>query len=219
MPFTQHHFAQEIEALRGCLQMMGRMTATLVQDAVDALVRQDLALAGSVVERDAAVDALDRDIGARCLGLLACQQPVASDLRILGAILNAITDLERIADHAVDIARIADRLGDRDPYRPLVDFGHLEERARAMLRGALDAFDRGDLAAAATVAEADNSVDALCARMQDDLRDAMRHHPGCVVAGSYLLFVTHHLERVCDHCTNIAEHAVFTQTGRRVPKA
>jgi phosphate transport system protein len=214
MALTRHHFDEELEALKNDLLLMGTATEEMVRDAVSALTEQDMTLADAVVERDDAVDRMDLDIESRCLRLLALQQPMASDLRVIGTALKVITDIERIGDHAVDISKVARRLGQEAVYKPLVDIPRLGEMARAMIHDALDAFVRHDLDTVEKVIDADDAVDALYARMRTDLQGCMKDDPSCVLQASYLLFVAHYLERICDHCTNVVERVEFMETGR-----
>lgn len=214
MALTRHHFDEELAALRRDLLLMGAATQEMVRDAVTALVEQDLALAEGIIARDDQVDQMDLDIEARCLRLLALQQPMASDLRMIGTALKIITDIERIGDHAVDISKVARRLGQESVYRPLVDIPRLGALARAMLKEALEAFVHRDLARVAKVIADDDAVDALYRQMRSDLQGCMKQDPSCVLQASYLLFVAHYLERICDHCTNIVERVAFMETGK-----
>ena len=214
MSSTRQHFDEEIEELRRKLLRMGTATEEMVRDAVVALVRQDLALAESIIPRDDVIDQMDQDIETHCLLLLARQQPMASDLRVIGTALKVITDIERIGDHAVDISKIAGRMGKEMLYKPLVDIPRLGEMSRAMLHDALEAFVHRDMARVEKVIADDDAVDELYRQMRQDLRVAMQQDPGSIVQASYLLFVAHYLERICDHCTNIVERVAFMETGR-----
>jgi phosphate transport system protein len=219
MPFTRQHFDEEIEELRTQLLLMGTATEEMVRDAVAALTQQDLALAESIIPRDDVVDQMDQEIEAKCLRLLARQQPLASDLRVIGTVLKIITDVERIGDHAVDISKVARRMGEEVVYKPLVDIARLGDQSRAMLHDALEAFVHHDMARVEKVIAADDTADALYGQMRRDLQRVMQEDPGCVMQASYLLFVAHYLERICDHCTNIAERVAFIETGRRMEPA
>jgi phosphate transport system protein len=214
MSLTRQHFDQEIADLRNKLLEMGTATEEMVRDAVVALTTQDLALAASILPRDDDVDRMDAEIEAKCLRLLARQQPLASDLRVISTALKVITDIERIGDHAVDISKIVRRMGQEVVYKPLVDIGRLGEMARAMLHGALEAFVHQDMERVERVIGDDDAVDFVYAQMRRDLQNRMQQDPACVMQASYLLFVAHYLERICDHCTNIAERVAFMETGR-----
>ncbi len=215
MAFTRVHFDEELNGLRAKLLRMGTATEEMVRDAVQALVRPDLKLAASILPRDDEVDVMDQQIEAECLRLLALQQPMASDLRFIGSTLKVITDIERIGDHAVDIAKVARRMSDDAIlYKPLVDVPRLGEMTGAMLHDALEAFVHRDLDRVNQVIADDDAVDNLYRTMRTDLRDTMQRDPSLVVHASHLLFVAHYLERICDHCTNIAERVAFMETGR-----
>lgn len=214
MSFTRQHFDEEIEDLRRKVLEMGTATEEMVRDAVAALVNQDMALAESIIPRDDIVDQMDLDIETHCLRLLARQQPLASDLRVIGTALKVITDIERIGDHAVDISKIARRMGNQMLYKPLVDIPRLGELTRAMLHDALEAFVHRDLVRVDKVIEGDDAVDDLYGRMRHDLQGVMQQNPACVMQASYLLFVAHYLERISDHCTNIVERVAFMETGK-----
>jgi len=217
MALTRVHFDEELNELRAKLLRMGTATEEMVRDAVIALVRPDRKLAASVLPRDDEVDDMNRDIEADCLRLLALQQPMASDLRFIGAIINITIDIERIGDHAVDISKVAQRMSDESVfYRPLVDIPRLGELTGAMLHDALEAFIHHDMALVDKVIDDDDAVDALYSQMRADLRERMQQDPSCVVPASHLLFVAHYLERIGDHCTNIAERVAFIETGRLV---
>jgi phosphate transport system protein len=158
---------------------------------------------------------MDADIEAQCLRLLALQQPIASDLRFIGSALKVITDIERIGDHAVDIAKVARRMGEEGIfYKPLVDIPRLGEMTTAMLHEALEAFVHHDMDRVNTVIGDDDAVDNMYRQIRADLRQIMQDDPSSVVQASHLLFVAHYLERICDHCTNIAERVAFMETGR-----
>ncbi len=215
MSSLRHRFDEELLDLRARLLRMGVATEEMVRDAVTALVRPDLKLAASILPRDDQIDQMDADIEAQCLRLLALQQPLASDLRFIGSTLKVITDIERIGDHAVDIAKIARRMGDEGVfYKPLVDVPRLGDMTAAMLHEALEAFVHHDLARVDKVIAGDDAVDNLYRSMRADLRRVMQEDPSSVLAASHLLFVAHYLERICDHCTNIAERVAFMETGR-----
>jgi len=216
-------FETALESVRAQFVAMGAATGAMVRDAAHALMTGNDALAASVVARDREVDELDRAIEAEALLLLATQQPVvASDLRFLATILKAITDLERIGDHAVNIAQVARRLiKAREPFDPgLADVAWFAATADQMIADTLRAFATRDLALAQTVIERDDEADIFYKETQRELRRRMQDEPETVVQGSHLLFVAHYLERVCDHCANIAERLAYLETGQpsRAPK-
>jgi phosphate transport system protein len=199
--------------LRRRILEMGAATEELVRDALRALTEQDNSLAATIMPRDDMVDGMDIEIEAMCLRLLALPNPAPEELRMIGAAMKVITDIERIGDHAVDIAKISQRMSREMYYKPLVDIPRLGEMTRRMLHDALEAFIHRDLARVERVIESDDNVDALYARMRKELQFVMQEDPSSVLQASYLLFVAHYLERICDHCTNIAERVAFMETG------
>ncbi len=216
-------FDAALDKVRARFVVMGEATGAMVRDAAQALTTGDDALAQSVIARDRDVDELDRAIEAEALLLLATQQPVvASDLRFLATVLKAITDLERVGDHAVNIAGVARRLiAAREPFdRGLVDIGWFAATADVMINDTLRAFAERDLSLAQCVVERDDEADIFYKETQRELRRRMQDEPETVVQGSHLLFVAHYLERICDHCANIAERLAYIETGQpsRAPK-
>jgi phosphate transport system protein len=196
---------------------MGFDTEAMLQDAVCALVNTDTELAEAIVRRDDEIDRMEEKVEAQCLRIFALQQPVlCGDLRLVSTTLKIATDIERIGDHAVNIARTGQRLlREGAIYRPLVDVPCLAERTRGMLHDALEAIVHHDVAQAERVIAADDEVDALYARMRRDLQCAMAADPNAVVTASCLLFIIHYLERISDHCTNIAERLLYMETGQK----
>lgn len=213
MATTRLQFAEELESLRHQLLEMGSEADSMVAQAVHALITQDPALAEEVIARDDVVDEQDLRIESECMRMIALQQPLARDLRLIGTALKVITDLERIGDHAVDIAKIARKLALETFYKPLVDLPHMAECVRYMLRNAMAAFVNHDLEQVDNVVVADDEVDALFHKIRDELHAVMRRDPQLVVQGSYLLFVAHYLERIADHTVNIAERVHYVETG------
>ena len=217
MPLTRQQFDEDLNTLRSRLLEMGTATEELVRDSIIALTHQDMALAATIIPRDDAVDRMELEIEALCLRLMARQQPLASDLRLIGTALKAVTDIERIGDHSVDISRVAQRMSREMLYKPLVDIPRMGEMACRMLHNSLEAFIHRDLDLVEDVIASDDQLDALYARMQQELQAIMRHDAASVSQASYLLFVAHYIERIGDHCTNIAERIAFIETGHRRP--
>ncbi|MBC7806317.1 MAG: phosphate signaling complex protein PhoU [Akkermansiaceae bacterium] len=205
--------ADTLVELRRRILEMGAATEELVRDALRALTEQNSSLAATIMPRDDVVDRMDIEIEAMCLRLLAVPNPKPEELRLISAALKVITDIERIGDHAVDIAKISQRMGREMFYKPLVDIPRLGEMTRQMLHDALEAFVHRDLVRVERVIAGDDNVDALYARMRKELQQIMLEDPSSVLQASYLLFVSHYLERICDHCTNIAERVAFMETG------
>ena len=212
---TRQQFHEELAALDRQLLEMGTAAERMVGSAVSALRDGDVALAESVLDQDDTVDAMNQDIEARCMRLLALQQPVARDLRQIGTVLKVITDVERIGDHAVDIAKIARRFARHlHGSRPLVDVTPLADMARDLLCRGLDALIRRDTQLAAQVVTEDDEIDETF----QSLRDALFNIPEAGTASaSYTLLAMVYLERIADHAVNIAERVPYVETGHIGP--
>jgi len=217
---TRIRFGMEIEYLRERLVLMGSTADEMVTAAVEALLTQNAEVIETVINRDTAMDDLDREVEADALLMLATRQPVVgSDLRFVSATLKAITDLERIGDLAVNIARTAQRMAeDGIRYEAVTDLRRFGGIAQRMLRESMDAIVRHDSDLARDVIDSDDEADVMYREAQRELRRLMleptlTEDPNRPVRASYLLFVAHYLERICDHCTNIAERVIFAETG------
>jgi len=213
MSGTRMHFLEELESLRSQLLEMGSVADNMVERAVEALTKQDTAMAEEVIRRDDEVDSQDLAIEAECMRLIALQQPLARDLRLVGSAMKVITDLERIGDHAVDIAKIARKLARDTFFKQLVDLPHMADRVRFMLHNAMYALVNHDIELVDIVIAADDEVDDLFHKIREELHTAMGGDSNLVVQGSYLLFVAHYLERIADHSVNIAERVYYVETG------
>jgi phosphate transport system protein len=213
MSGTRVHFVEVLESLRQRLLHMGSVADSMVEQAVKALIEQNSQLAEDVIHRDDEVDQIDLEIEAECMRLIALQQPLARDLRLVGSSMKVITDLERIGDHAVDIAKIARKMARDTFFKPLVDMPHMADRVRYMLHNALMALVNHDLTLVNQVVEADDEVDDLFHKIREELHAAMGRDSSLVVQASYLLFVAHYLERIADHAVNIAERVYYVETG------
>ncbi|HTQ10249.1 MAG TPA: phosphate signaling complex protein PhoU [Fimbriimonadaceae bacterium] len=211
---TRSQFEEELEKLRNRLLAMGSEADRAVSDAMQALEERDVALAERVIDGDDSIDEMDLKIETECMRLIALQHPLARDLRLVGTALKIITDLERIGDHAVDIAKVARKLSHHSGHRTLADLPRMATAVRKMLKNALDAFVRHDLDLVMTVVNADDEVDDLFHLIRDDLHAAMQNDPEVVVEASYLLFVAHYLERIADHAVNIAERVHYVETAQ-----
>ncbi len=207
-------FENELRRIQDGVLLLGSMVDKATADAVTALSRSDLAVARTVVEHDLHLNRKRFAIEEECIHVMATQQPIATDLRILVAVLNIITDLERMGDHAEGIGRIT-LLMVGEPYGQ--DLGHIPEmadKARAMLRDSLTAFVNRDVDAAQAVCARDDEVDALYDNVYATVINRMVQQPGLITPLTYLLWTAHNLERIADRTTNIAERVVFLVTGR-----
>ena len=215
---VRHSFHEELAALEQELLQMGALTGDMLGQAVEAAQQSDVALAEAVLAKDDLVDEMDRKIEAQCIRLLALQQPMARDLRQIESALKVITDLERIGDHAVDIAKIARKLTQEFYLKaPLVDIGPLAQMARTMLHQSLQSLVRHDLALAVQVCDDDDQADAAFKTLREELLELTQEQPSRVFPASYLLLAVVYLERIADHATNIAERVYYIETGDRKP--
>lgn len=195
---------------------MGSLVEEAITKAVDALARSDVDAAEAILRADDYIDDLNVLIETNCLNLLALQQPMASDLRTIAAMLDIIIDLERIGDHACDIAQITRNLANEPLLKPLVDIPLMAAKAREMLRESLDAFSHRDAQAAHDVPRKDDEVDRLYRKVFAELIQFMARDPKAIGRASNLLLVALYLERIADHATNICERVVYMVEG--VPK-
>ncbi|HHY93027.1 MAG TPA: phosphate signaling complex protein PhoU, partial [Firmicutes bacterium] len=164
---------------------------------------------------DDLIDTMELDIENRCLRLLALQQPMASDLRVIGTALKIVTDLERMADHASDIAKVTIRLQGQPLIKPLVDIPRMATIARQMTRQSLDAFVQRDVNMALAMIESDHEVDHLYSQIFRELLTYMMEDPRTIQQATYLLFVGMYLERIADHATNLGEWIIYMVTGEK----
>ena len=181
--------------------------------AMDALSRLDQSTAQEVMAADDKVDAIDFRIESRCLELLSASNPEGSDLRLVGAALKMITDIERVGDLAVDIARAAIRIERELGASDVVDLPRIAEIARSMFHQAIEAYVRQDSAAIREVMANEEIVDRLFLDTRDQIHELMRRHSDDVVTLSLLLIALHDIERVADHAVNIVERVTFMITG------
>lgn len=212
---TRSGFHEELESLEQSLLAMGGLVSQAVRDSVTALKDLNQSLAEQVIERDDQLDDMQVEIENRCLRLIALQQPMAGDLRTIGTVLKMVTDLERMGDHAVDIARTALKLSGETLIKPLIDIPRLGEIAQEMLGIGLRAFVDRDAELAQTLADRDDDVDHLYSQIFRELLVLMIEDPSTIRQATQLLFVAQSLERVADHITNIGEWTIYMVTGER----
>jgi len=214
MATTRSTFDRRLAELKDDVLILGSMVDKAIGRSIDALKRRDLNESEIIISDDMKINRKRFDIEEKCLLLLATQQPMASDLRVIAAAMHIITDLERMADHAEGIAKINLMLGDEPPIKPLVDIPIMADKAREMLRRSLDLFVARDAEGSKALASEDDQVDALYDRVYRDLLEIMIRDPSTITRATYLLWVAHNLERIADRVTNICERVVFMVTGR-----
>ena len=193
---------------------MADMAGDAVKSSMEALKNRDLEASKKVVHNDVLINKKRFDIEEKCIRLIATQQPMAVDLRILAAIINIITDLERIGDHAEGLAKISLAIGDAPLVKPLIDLPKMAEKALSMLKRCMKAFIDRDIETAKRICNEDDEVDALYDQIYKDLIFLMIENPKLIKDATYLIWAAHNLERIADRVTNIAERVVYMVTGK-----
>ena len=218
MPGTGKHireaYDEALRALEEDVVRMGSLAGDLIHRAVEALKNQDVQAAEAVIAEDDVVDRLHLDLEERVAKVIATQQPMAGDLRVLMSVLAISIDLERMADHAEGIAKATKRLSREPLLKPLVDIPYMERLVQEMLQEALQAFVQRDAALAESLAKKDDVVDALRSQVFRELITYMVEDPRTISRALDLILVAQHLERAADHVTNVAERVVYMVTGQ-----
>ena len=189
------------------------MAEQALTGAVVMIKRRDLEGSRRIYENDERINVKRYEIEQNCLTLIATQQPMARDLRLLAAILEIITELERIADYGKGIARINILLGEEQLVKPLIDIPKMAELGVDMLHRALTAFINKDAEAARLIPNDDDIIDGLYNRVYRDLLDIMIADPSTIDRATHLIWAAHNLERLADRVTNICERIIFVATG------
>ena len=209
-------FDRSLQALQDDLLTLGDMVVKAISKSLDALKKRDLEASRQVVEEDDVIDEKRFQLEEQCLDLIATQQPIAIDLRTLVAVLHISVELERMGDYAEGIAKISLMMGDEPPLKPLIDIPRMGEKASDMLKRSLEALVNRDTDAALQVCNDDDEVDALYDQVYRELLTYMIQDPQSIQRATYLLWVSHDLERIADRATNIAERVIFLVTGKLV---
>lgn len=207
-------FDQELNRLRREVMQLEEMVRGILRQAVGALKDRDLEQSRQLIAQDQVINDRRFALEYDALALIATQQPMAGDLRVLAAMIEIATELERIGDYAKGISRISLMIGQEPLAKPLVDIPQMAEKAGDMLARSLDAFHHGDAAQARAIPAEDDEVDALYNKVYRDLLDLIIADPSVIDRATYLLWVAHNLERTADRVTNICERVIFTVTGK-----
>lgn len=217
---SQHisqQFEKELQDIRSLVLAMGGLIEQQVANAQKALLTADIELARSVIALDEEVNELEVKIDEECIQIIALRQPTASDLRLVAGILKTITDLERIGDESVSIARMAMNLSEKD--RPKKNYRELQSMGNhvlGMLRDALDAFARVDAEQAMKVAHEDRDIDSEYESIIRQLITYMMEDPRTVTKAIDMMWSARSLERIGDHASNICEHVIYLVEGKDV---
>jgi phosphate transport system protein len=210
---VRESFSKYIKELEKEVTEMGEMVIVAITRSVEALKTLNVNEARRIIADDMLINRKRWDIEEKCINLIATQQPVASDLREILAILCIVTDLERMGDYAEGIGKIVVMHGSEPLVKPLVDIPRMAEKAVSMLKKSLDAFLRRDAQAAMAINSEDDEVDLLYEQVYRVLLNYMIEDPRTITRATYLIWVAHNLERFADHITNICERIVFLVTG------
>jgi phosphate transport system protein len=215
-PETHRHFHEELSQVKVRLLTMSGEAEAALRLAVEALLERNTEKANQVIAGDRVIDGMEVDVEEACIDLLALQQPMAKDLRMLVAAIKIANDLERVGDHAVNLAQSAERLARSRPIAPEPEIIEMARLAREMLADALEAFVRGDAAAGREVCLRDDKVDALNRSVFRILLTHMIEDPHIIGPALELILVSRNLERVADLATNIGEDVVFLVEGKSI---
>ncbi len=211
---TRTAFDQQLTDIQQDMLLLATMVEAAIERGVDALKNRDVDLAKRVITDDARINERRYEIEETCLELMATQQPLASDLRTIVSVLYIIVDLERMADHAEGIAKVALMLGDQPPLKPYIDIPRMSEIAIRMLMSSLDAFKERDAAKARSICGEDDEVDALYDKLYRELVEIVIKDPSTIERATHLTWVAHNLERIADRVTNICERVVYLVEGK-----
>jgi len=207
-------FHKKLREIQDEVLVMGSMVEKALMSSVKALKERDIELAQRIVTEDLKVNKKRFEIEEKCIQLIATQQPMASDLRTIISVLNIISEVERIGDHAEGIAKIVLMIGDEPPLKPLIDIPRMTEKTVDMLHRSLDTFVKGDADAARKIVAEDDEVDNLYDQVFRELLTFMAEDPKTITRATRLIWVAHNLERSADRVTNICERVVYMVTGK-----
>jgi phosphate transport system protein len=207
-------FEKQINQLKTTLLELGARTNQTIAESVEALKTRDQVMARSLIARDVEINRIRYRIEEQSYELIATQQPLASDLREIIAILMIAIELERIADHSKNLAEIVIRMGNEPLLKPLIDIPRMAEISQEMLNQALDALARRDANAARAVCLRDDELDGLYKQIFRELLTFVMEDSRTVTRALNLLFAAHNLERIGDRITNIGERVIYAVTGQ-----
>ncbi|MGE3271048.1 MAG: phosphate signaling complex protein PhoU [Chloroflexota bacterium] len=207
-------FDRQLHTLLDNSLLLGSMVEKAIERSLDSLTRLDADLARQVIADDVQINTRRYKLEEEAVRLIATQQPMAGDLRLIASVIHIATDLERIGDYAAGIAKIVLLHGDQPPVKPLIDIPRMAEIGRSMLRRSLDALVRRDAEAARIIVAEDDEVDALYDQVYRELLTYMIEDPKLIQRATWLLWAAHNIERIADRATNICERVVYMVTGQ-----
>jgi phosphate transport system protein len=212
----ERHFHERLADLKNRLVRMSTLAETMIADAVKVLVERDGSTAAEIRRMEDEVNRMQVEVDETCFTLIALQQPAATDLRFILGAIKSNSDLERLADEAINVLNKAERLLREPPLTQLDIVPRMAAIARGMLKDSLDAFIALDTAKAREVLRRDDEVDQLKAEVTEKLLGLIAADPAALERAMALILVARNVERIADHATNIAENAIFVGEGRDV---
>jgi phosphate transport system protein len=207
-------FERQLSEIQEDMLVMAEMVVTAIVRSIDSLKNRNVDQAREIVAADVRINDRRYEIEEKCLDLIATQQPIASDLRTILAVLHIIVDLERMGDHAEGIAKVAIMLAEDPPLKPYIDIPRMAEIAEDMLRQSLEAFKLRDVELARRICDRDDEVDALYDQVYRELLVYMLNDPRTIERATHVTWIAHNLERIADRVTNICERVVFMVEGK-----
>ena len=211
---TRSLLDKELNKLREHLLNMESKVRSAIAQSIQALKEQNCELAQQIIDTDEAINTLRYKIEKRGVTIIATQQPMASDLRMIIASMHVAIEMERMGDHAAGIAQVAIKLSPEPMLKPLIDVPRMGEIAQDMLHNSIQAFMSNDVAMAKAVAQRDDEIDQLYGQILRELLTYMMEDPRNIRRATYLLWVAHGLERIGDRVTNVSERVLFMETGK-----
>ena len=209
-------FETELQQIKDDVLLLGSMAEQAILNTVEALKKRDIKASEKILDDDRQINAKRFEIENQLMFLIATQQPMAHDLRLLASTMEIISELERMGDYAKGIANINLRMGDQPLLKPLIDVPRMAQKGVDMLHRALTAFVNEDVDTARALPREDDEVDALYNQVYHELMLFVIQDPKSIERANWLLWVAHNLERVADRVTNICERTVFIATGEMV---
>ena len=207
-------FERNLKLVQDEVILLSSMVEKAIFKSIDSLKRRDLESSQQVVDEDDAIDQKQEDIENTCIDLIALEAPMAGDLREIIAAMMVANELERMGDYAEGIAKISLAMGELPPLKRLIDIPRMADKAVDMLQRSIKSYVNRDIEAAAEVFNDDDAVDEMYDQVYRELLTYMMSDPGTIQRATYLLWVSHDLERVADRTTNIAERVMFLVTGK-----
>ena len=214
--YENNCYDNELADLNRSLLKMANLVEEAISLAIESLVEQKVDLAEQVIRDDDKIDSIELDIEEQCLQMIALQQPIAKKLRIIGCGYKTVSDLERVGDQAVNIARASKYLATKDLVKPFIDLPRMASIAQNMLKDGLGAYFTGNVELAKEVWLRDKTVDDLNKQIFRELLTFMMEDPHTISRAIHIIFISTNIERIADHAKNLAERVIYIVNGERM---